>query len=145
MTGRMAYSMGYVGMGRRLPKVLVSLAARGATRLLDVRFRPTSPYPGYRKAAIRDACDHAGLEYIHAKDLGNPFHQDKVGGLARFEEHYHARRNAMDFALDRFVGDHIPILLCGCADHERCHRRVYTRFMDDHGWAVEIVDKEWHG
>lgn len=143
MTRKTAYSMGYAGMGESLPGVLEGLASKGATLLLDVRLRPTSPYPGYRRRALHAACDHAGLQYTHAKDLGNPFYRDKKDGLERFESHFDAQREAIAHALIQHIGYNVPVLLCGCADHERCHRRAYTHLLEESGWIVEVVDKTW--
>lgn len=143
MTHKTAYSMGYSGMGERLPDVFKMLALKGATLLLDVRTRPTSPYYGYRKSALVVACHNAGLYYTHAKTLGNPFYRDKKEGLERFEAHFNAQREAITHAFIQHIGDDVPILLCGCADHNHCHRRAYTRVLEGYGWSVEVVDKTW--
>jgi len=142
-TRKLAFSLGYSGMAGLLPDVLKALAGKGATLVLDVRLRPTSPYPGYRRAAIKAACEHAGLHYIHAKDLGNPFFKDREQGLQRFEQHYLARCEAIELVLQEHIAQHVPIVLCGCVEHDRCHRSVYTRVMRRDGWDVDVVDRSF--
>ena len=52
--------------------LVATLREAGVQRLVDVRKFPSSRRRGFSKTALAAALDAAGIEYVHARALGNP-------------------------------------------------------------------------
>lgn len=138
----LARSLGYQGLAARLPSLLDELARDGCTVLLDVRLHPTSRYPGYRKAAIQAACEAAGLRYVHAKALGNPWFKAGRARADNYDAYFLQHADELEPELMRLVEGEQPVIMCGCAAHDACHRRVFTAVLEEAGWQVRRVGAE---
>lgn len=110
----------------------------GIERLIDVRDLPISRRRGYAKTALSEALGDVGVEYVHAKAMGNPkpfrdlYKSGRVQeGRERYREH--------------LLGEHLPdmhelvSLLRGkrsalmCVEHDpaTCHRSVIVEALAD--------------
>lgn len=123
-------SVGYEG--RDVEDLVALLKAEQVTVLLDVRLNPISRKRGFSKARLRDALAGAGIEYRHAKALGNPRENrepfrsgDTNRGVMRFRSVL-ASESAAD-ELDHLAGllvEHRVAVLCFEREHARCHRQT---------------------
>jgi uncharacterized protein (DUF488 family) len=92
--------------------------ALGAT-VLDVRIAPTSKSPQWRKEALAELL---GAHYRHLPALGN--RNAFVGGPVLLADPEQALAPVAALLARGPV-----VLLCGCADPERCHRGYAARFL----------------
>lgn len=121
-----------IGYERRQASELVAdLAAAGIDALVDVRELPLSRRVGFSKTALRTAVEHAGIDYIHERAVGNPKPlRDawKAGDVATGSAGYVAHLNngsrpSVDALADR-VAQGAVCLLCVEHDPSDCHRSL---------------------
>jgi uncharacterized protein (DUF488 family) len=143
MEGRI-YSVGYEGM--TLEGLVSRLSDARVSVLVDVRLNPVSRKPGFSRRRLAEACDSAGIEYVHEKELGNPpdnrdsFRKgDGEEGRVRMRS---ILSNGAGAALERIVqlasAKRIAVL-CVERDHGRCHRGVITDMAVERNAKIEIV------
>lgn len=95
--------------------------------LVDVRFRPKSPNPRWRRETLQR---RLGDRYLWLREWGNAAHAS--GRLLIFD--YEAGRAVVRRLLDTGA---TPVLLCACRCVESCHRRVVAeRFAEETGVLV---------
>jgi uncharacterized protein (DUF488 family) len=110
------YTIGYAGWA---PAALRDhVLALGAT-LVDVRIAPTSKSPQWRKEALAALM---GAAYRHLPALGN--RNAFTGGPVALNDPERAIQ-PIAALLERGP----VVLLCGCADPQRCHRSVAAEFL----------------
>jgi uncharacterized protein (DUF488 family) len=142
MTGRI-YSVGYEGMS--LDGLIDRLAGAEVTTVVDVRLNPVSSRPGFSRRRLSEALGHAGIAYIHERELGNPpENRDSFrssDGVAGRERMRAILSNGAGAALDRLVDlasrERVAVL---CVERERgrCHRDVITEVAIERNPAIEI-------
>src|SRR5207253_1073746 len=87
VVGRLV-SIGYEH--RALDGLIDELRRHGVTTVFDVRLTPTSRKPGMSKKRISEAAAVAGIDYVHAKALGNPkdnrdgYHRGDADAIERY-------------------------------------------------------------
>lgn len=86
--------------------------------LIDIRYNPYSSREEWRKEALRA---RFGKNYIHASALGNTNYQ---GGPIRL-----ANPQKAVGPIARHLAERNCILMCACADWQRCHRREASAFL----------------
>jgi uncharacterized protein (DUF488 family) len=121
------YTIGYAGWA---PAALRDhVLALGAT-LVDVRIAPTSKSPQWRKEALAALM---GAAYCHLLALGN--RNAFTGGPVALNDPERALK-PIAALLERGP----VMLLCGCADPQRCHRSVAAEFLAERlGAEVEHI------
>jgi hypothetical protein len=130
----------------RAERLVATLAARGVTRLVDVRLNPCAsdvragrygPKPWTLQAGsegIVGLLAAAGIAYDWLVELGNPQRHDKTMAVLRA----HLADPAADWpvhrGLDRLdalvsAPGEVVSLLCACADFRVCHRTLIARSL----------------
>lgn len=111
-----------------------ALSAAGVERLVDVRELPLSRRRSFSKTALRCVLADAGIEYDHARELGNPKPYRDLYRSGKQEEGaslYLAHlRNGSARAVDRLSDALIErrtCVLCFEDDHRTCHRAVLVQ------------------
>jgi len=123
------YTAGYEG--RAIDEFLDALVQAGVERLVDVRELPLSRCRGFSKTALRNALAEVGIDYVHAKPLGNPkpnreryWPGDVVGGADTYRRHLHNGSYPALIDLSDGLDRETCCLLCFERDHAVCHRDV---------------------
>lgn len=115
--------------------------------LVDVRERALSRKPDFRKNALQQRCQAAGLDYENWPRLGSTAHQRRqlweTGDFRTFARRYRdfARRRRAD-ELDRLAAvarTRRIALLCYERDHEGCHRSIVADLIADRVDATIIA------
>jgi uncharacterized protein (DUF488 family) len=123
--------------GRTASEVIDALITAGVEVLVDVRDLPLSRKRGLSKTALRATAEEAGLEYRHAKALGNPKENreryrsgDAAGGAAFFRARL--RGEAADALRDlgASVETEQICLLCFERDPAACHRILIVEALE---------------
>lgn len=120
--------------GHDLDSFLSELSAEGVSLLVDVRLNPISRKRGFSKRALTEALASVGIEYEHARPLGNPKdNREGFSGSADARESARRRFSAellteaaqewLSLIAD-WAGQRCVSLLCFEADQSRCHRDV---------------------
>lgn len=125
-----------VGYERRTVSTLVrDLLCAGVKTLVDVRELPLSRRKGFSKTKLSAALADAGIEYRHARSLGNPkryrqmYREGNVArGSAGYRRHLHNGSYPALLELAEQLDDHV-CLLCVEHEHERCHRSVIVEAL----------------
>lgn len=127
--------LGWGYEGRTLEDLLDALRDWQIDVVADVRLTPISRKKGFSKTRLREACEGAGVAYVHLRGLGNP--KDNRAGFAldrhadggarqRFHDEVLSTEAAADelrvLASHRDEGKRV-LLLCFEADETCCHRR----------------------
>lgn len=102
------YTVGYSG---RLPHDLQALAEHLDAVVVDIRFSPSSRSPDWTAGRLQK---RLGERYRHLPALGNRNYQ---GGPLEFVD-----LEAGVVKVGQLLSQRSVILLCGCADVQRCHR-----------------------
>lgn len=128
------YTVGYEG--RSLPELLNALADAGVRRLVDVRELPLSRKRGFSKTALGEALSNVGIEYVHARALGNPkpnreryWSGDVEGGAEIYRRHLHNGSYSVLRELAESLDADAACLLCFERDHAVCHRDVIVESL----------------
>jgi Protein of unknown function, DUF488 len=112
------------------------LSDAGIERLIDVRDLPISRRRGYAKTALSEALADEGVEYLHAKALGNPkpfrdlYKSGRVEeGRARYREHL-LNGHLQDLRdLVVLLREKRSALMCVEHDPGTCHRSVIIEVL----------------
>ena len=128
------HTVGYEGL--TLPAFLDLLAQAGVARLVDVRELPLSRRPGFSKTKLSEALGELGIDYVHARPLGNPkpnreryWAGDVKGGAAVYRRHLHNGSYPTLVALAEGLDDEPTCLMCFERDHDHCHRAVIVESL----------------
>ncbi len=112
------------------------LSDAGVERLIDVRDLPISRRRGYAKTALSAALADAGVEYVHAKALGNPkpirdlYKSGHVEeGRTLYREHLVGEHLQDLRELVVLVTEKRSALMCLEHDPARCHRSVICQAL----------------
>ena len=107
------------------------LAAEGVERLIDVRDLPISRKHGFAKTALTQALAERGIEYVHAKLLGNPkefrdlYKSGKIeAGRSRYQAFLLEERVDALRELVSLIREKRSALMCVEHDEATCHRNV---------------------
>lgn len=119
------YTLGYAGWA---PLALRDHVLDLGATLVDVRIAPTSKSPQWRKDALAALM---GPAYLHLPSLGN--RNAFTGGPVALNDPQRALPSIAHL-LERGP----VVLLCGCADPQRCHRSVAAAFLAEHLGAAVI-------
>jgi uncharacterized protein (DUF488 family) len=141
VSDRLLFTIGY--QGRTVKALVLRLREAGVTRVVDVRFSPASPKPGFSGPALRRALEKAGLEYRGLAEVGNPFREeaaeDLPGALAKYRAHLAARPDLPSLVLEAAAGARTA-LLCSEANPARCHRSVLTEVVAAAAPGLRVVN-----
>jgi hypothetical protein len=124
------------------------LRQAGVERLIDVRDLPISRRRGYAKTALRNALEAAGVEYVHAKALGNPkpfrdlYKSGRVEeGRRRYREHLLGEHLEDLEALVGLLREKPSALMCVEHDPATCHRTVIVEALTDElGVSLDVAE-----
>lgn len=126
----MVESVGYEGCD--IDEFVADLVRRDIDVLVDVRLNAVSRRRGFRKTALRNALDAAGIEYRHLRALGNPrenraaFSGDNLeAGRAVYRGLLDSPAAAAEMAqlAELAEAGHVAVM-CFERDEEHCHRKV---------------------
>jgi Domain of unknown function DUF488 len=133
MPSQPAIWVGSVGYERHKDNRMFArrLSETGVERLVDVRELPISRRRGYAKTALSNAMAEVGIEYVHAKALGNPKPYRDLYKSGRVDEgRRHYNRYLLDEQRDALVDlvcllrEKRSALMCVEHDARVCHRAV---------------------
>lgn len=118
---------------------IASLVEAGVDTLVDVRERPFSRKPDFRKTAIEQRCRAAGLAYESWPRLGSTAHQRKqlwetrdFRTFARRYRDFARRRRAAELdQLAAVAAKRTIALICYERAHETCHRSIIADLLAD--------------
>jgi hypothetical protein len=124
------------------------LREAGVERLVDVRDLPISRRRGYAKTALSEALGNEGVEYVHAKALGNPkpfrdlYKSGRVReGRERYREHLLGERLSDLAALVPLLREKRSALMCVEDDPATCHRTVIVEALaDELGVSLNVAE-----
>jgi uncharacterized protein (DUF488 family) len=117
------YTFGYSG---RMPHELQTLAEHLAAVVVDIRFSPRSRSPDWTTGRLATLL---GERYRHLPALGN---RNYKGGPVEFVD-----LAAGVVEIGQLLKQRPIILLCGCADVQRCHRRPAAEAITSR-WGVAV-------
>lgn len=106
----------------------------GVDTLVDVRARAWSQRPEYRKTALRQCLEGAGLSYLHLKKAGNPFRprkgetKDFATCAEEYKRHLANNPQILEEGLD-LVAEREVAFFCYEAASSECHRSVLVKEM----------------
>lgn len=126
------YTIGYEGFN---PLAwTAAILAHDIQTVVDVRDLPLSRRKGFSKTQLAESLGHQGIDYVHAKPLGNPkSYRDALREGLDFEafagvygslldDRSDSLQAILDLATERRV-----CLLCFEEDPARCHRSLVAR------------------
>jgi uncharacterized protein (DUF488 family) len=136
-------SVGYEGTS--LDHLVARLRAAEVATVVAVRRTPASRRPGFSRRWLSEALEAAGIEYVSERDLGNP--PDNRDAFRRGDPAAVRRMRAIVAgpgadALDRVVARASAArvaLLCICADHAVCHRRIVADMAVEQDPTIEVL------
>jgi uncharacterized protein (DUF488 family) len=130
MSQRRVHTAGYSG---RRPEWLLTAVLRLNAVVLDIRLSPHSRIPSWSKGHLAAflGVDEDGIpRYRHLPAFGNVNY--RTGGPIVLAD--------PDAGIDIVRNEsRTPILMCGCANFDRCHRRVVARLLQEH---LDVVAEE---
>jgi uncharacterized protein (DUF488 family) len=118
------------------------LREAGVRTLIDVRRSPFSRRnPQFNQPRLAAAIDDAGLDYVHAVELGGLREdvpgEELFGCLAQFASYAaHMRTPEWQDALDAAVAQPDPCFMCAETPWLRCHRRFISELLVARGHEV---------
>lgn len=129
-----------IGYERRDGEELVGLLLEaGVDILADVREKPLSRKPDFRRSALEARCEDAGIEYHGWPELGSPEDDRKrlreTGDIDAFRRQFrsYAKRHLTE-PLDRLAkvaNTRTVALLCYERSHDDCHRSDVADLIAD--------------
>jgi uncharacterized protein (DUF488 family) len=136
-----------IGYQTLTPDELVKrLKTAGIERVVDVRELPLSRRRGFSKSPLAATLEKAGIEYQHARELGNPKPTrdryksgDIEGGACEYRVHLHNGSYPALIELSESLADVKTCLLCVEASHSECHRAVIAGAVAERLAAVSVV------
>ncbi len=133
---------------RGAAELIAMLHEAGVERLVDVRRFPASRrHPQFGREALDAALAEAGIEYLHAADLGGrrsprPGSQNTAWRVAAFRGYAdHMDSPEFQAALARLIAwaaERPTAILCAEAVPWRCHRRLIADALTARG--IEVVN-----
>lgn len=137
-TGPTVFTIGYE---RRDGEELMSvLREAGVDVLVDIRERPMSRKPDFRKSSLTELCEDFGLEYQSWTILGST--KDQRDQLKETKDIKHFHKRFRQYAKRKLESDiqrlgaiakkQTIALLCYERCHEDCHRMVISNLLADH-------------
>ena len=111
-----------------------AIIAHGIQTVVDVRDLPLSRKKGFSKTQLAESLDRVGVDYVHARPLGNPksyrdaLHEgldfEAFAGLygSLLDDRGDSLQAILDLATEKRV-----CLLCYEEDPDRCHRSLVAR------------------
>lgn len=132
---RTLLTIGYEGAS--IGDFVATLKLADVEVLIDIRDVPNSRKPGFSKKRLAEILEHAGLDYVHLRDLGDPKpgrDAARRGDMEGFERIFraHLTRDASQDALTTAVDIATrsrAALLCFERDHACCHRTIVAEAM----------------
>ena len=136
-----------IGYETLTPDELVKrLKTAGVQRVVDVRELPLSRRRGFSKSPLAATLDAAGIEYEHARELGNPKptrdrykRGDIEGGAREYRVHLHNGSYPALVELSESLATVKTCLLCVEASHGECHRAVIAGAVAERLTAVSVI------
>ncbi|HCZ07032.1 MAG TPA: DUF488 domain-containing protein [Thermotogae bacterium] len=137
----MIFTVGYEG--RSIAEFLELLKTNGVETVIDVRELPMSRKPGFSKNRLQKIREEEGIEYVSAKQLGNPYRRSLKSGEATweevkplFEEYIRDNLDAVEEVVKMSRSKNV-CLLCFEKDPNACHRSVIASIIEkDFGLKV---------
>jgi len=140
----MLFTIGYEGLDVQC--IIKTLKAHDVHILVDVRELPLSRKKGFSKSALSEAVTRAGLQYVHAKELGAPRpvrHALRAGGeWAEYCRGYSQHLDANEAALERvraLAREQNVCLLCYEADYRECHRSLIAARLEETDTSIKVT------
>ena len=140
------FTLGY--QKRSLEEYVKALLAERIQVLVDVREIAWSRKPGFSKTALQQRLQLVGIEYVHARCVGNPkairaralTHADCLAG---YQEHLAANEELLiefeALMLGWLVAGLRVCLLCYERHPDDCHRSILLNvWADRHGHPIAI-------
>lgn len=129
--------------GRSIADFVASLQANRVERLIDVRELPQSRRPGFSKTKLSAALVHAGIDYVHLRELGSPTpvrHEYRASGdFPAFAKKYRAHIAEQGQAvtiLESLAATKRSAIMCFEHDWTACHRRVLSETLEHQGFKA---------
>ncbi|MET0308840.1 MAG: DUF488 domain-containing protein [Sphingomonas sp.] len=106
--------------------------------LVDVRERAQSRRPGFSKKSLGAALQHAGIDYLHLPELGDPKagrEAARAGNVSLFLEIYNAVINGPKAQealgqLELLASKKKVCLMCFERDQKDCHRKIVAEDLE---------------
>ena len=134
-----------IGYERRDSEDLISkLLDAGVEVLVDIRERPFSRKPDFRRGPLEKACADAGIEYESWTELGSTGHQrdalKDTGDFSAFRKQFRelVKRGRKDDIeeLAELSQEKQIALICYERCHDECHRSIVAEFVAELNDAV---------
>ena len=143
-TGRI-YSVGYEGFTAE--QFIRRMVDNGVEVLIDVRLNAVSRRKGFSKRALAAALEAAGIEYRHARDLGNPQENrdnfrdggDIEAGRATMQAILNNGAGQALSELTETARSHRTAVLCVERSHAGCHRSVIIEAAQAIAPDLEVI------
>jgi len=137
------FSVGY--QGRSIADFCELLHAKRVELLVDVRAAAWSNRPEYRKRALCDALANWGIEYLHAKEAGNPFRPRSgqlfdVSTCALKYAQYLRQNPSVIERLCSLLPNRSVALMCYEACLSHCHRSLLLEALAQQLPSLSIVE-----
>ena len=130
-----------VGYERRSADELVSLlAGKKVRKLIDVRALPLSRRKGLSKRALSANLEEAGIEYVHIRAAGNPYHKERHDiekCLASYRAYLEGNPEVLETVSEEFNGSYVAVL-CYERDHDSCHRSILLDALKVAGHKIQL-------
>ena len=135
--GASIFTIGYEG--RSGDDLVAQLRDAGVDTLVDVRERPFSRKPDFRRKALEQLCVDAGIDYESWTRVGSTGHQRvtlKATGdirefMRRFRDFVKRGRDEELDALAKRAEKGTIALLCYERSHDECHRCIVADLLAD--------------
>lgn len=122
-----------------LADFIATLKIGNVEMLVDVRDRAQSRRPGFSKAALSEALRHAGIGYIHLRELGDPKEGREAARRGDFDKfraifaEVMASEEAKEaFAkLQELASKSEICLMCYERDQATCHRKIVSDRLEE--------------
>jgi uncharacterized protein (DUF488 family) len=134
-----------VGHGARTSEELVAtLGGAGVETLVDVRRYPSSRWhPQFNRAALEETLRAAGLDYVHAVELGGKRKAEpgeerfRCLGGGQFQSYaVHMVSEEWQQGLERALARPTPCFMCAETHWLKCHRRFISELLVARGHEV---------
>lgn len=118
------FTIGY--SGRTLDGFVSTLLDAKVDRVVDVRALPLSRRKGFSKTPLSEALTSKGIEYVHLREAGNPFRDQKndISKCLVLYAGYIATNPGVVAKVEAALDGHRAALLCVEAKACECHRSV---------------------
>ena len=122
--GPAVFTIGYAG--KALDTFMKELLDAQVDRVVDVRALPLSRRKGFSKTPLSEALTGKGIEYVHLREAGNPFREQKGDletTLGLYAAHLDTNPEVI-VKVEAAIAGHRAALLCYEANASECHRSV---------------------